>query len=918
VEALEDRQLLATFTVDTTADGGPGSLRLAILDANTLPGVDTIAFSIHLVSILPFPFEPPRPVITPQSALPPITDPVILDGTTERGLELRGTSAGTDPVVDGLTLRGAHNSVVRGLTISGFSGHAIRLESSTGVRVTGNLIDNRSGQGNGRGGIVLDGGADNNLIGGTTSGAANTIHSNLGPGVTVLSGTGNAIRGNEIRGNAGPGIDLGGDGATANDPGDADGGPNGLQNFPVLSAVSRTSDSTTLDGTLQGQPDTLYDVQFYTSTACTPSSLPAGDRFLGAGALRTDAEGNATFSLSLPVEALLAQGFTATATDPGGNTSEFSPCLPVRPGKLTFARVHQGVSELRDRAVLSVVREEGSEGTVTVDFGITAGTATAGVDYQATSGTLTFGPGELVKTFTVPVLDDTLPEGHETIQLQLTNPGGGAQLGTRATLLLSLFDNELSDDERYITRLFRDLLGRGVDLADLRFFTRVLKGGDKGQPGIPNGITGPVGRSRDECMTDVATDFVFSDEDRINLIAGFYSTTGTVGDRSPYLPIGNFLDRAPSAGDLVFWLGQLKGGATLEEVVARFLSSAEYASGPRADGRIWLDQVYFDVLGRPRGAGETFFLDAIQRGAPFRHVADDILRSTEYRDRLITRTYAAFLGRAPDAGGRSDWLALLEQGGDGRSSAGERFIAAILTSAEYYQRNGNSDYTWIPSLYGNLLRRDASDAEETGQESRLQQCITGVQKLAAAMIYTSAEQLGRQVQSLFSRYLERNASAADIGYWVGQLQGGMTVEEVAQALIASEEQVQISGNNADSWRDRLYRSVLKRPPRPGDLFAPDIRTGHALLPQYTVQSTPAAGLGTREERIQAARVLFTGTEYRENTIGGLYTRYLGRTAPADELTYWRTRYQEAGTELEVALGILSSTEYHVRANADPF
>src|SRR5436189_140941 len=46
VEVMESRQLLATFVVNTTADGGLGSLRQAIIDANTTPGNDLISFTI--------------------------------------------------------------------------------------------------------------------------------------------------------------------------------------------------------------------------------------------------------------------------------------------------------------------------------------------------------------------------------------------------------------------------------------------------------------------------------------------------------------------------------------------------------------------------------------------------------------------------------------------------------------------------------------------------------------------------------------------------------------------------------------------------------------------------------------------------------------------------------------------------------
>ena len=59
--------------------------------------------------------------------------------------------------------------------------------------------------------------------------------------------------------------------------------------------------------------------------------------------------------------------------------------------------------------------------TVTVDWETAPGTATAGDDYTAASGTLTFGPGEMTKTVSIAVLDDTQVENDETLTLRLSN-----------------------------------------------------------------------------------------------------------------------------------------------------------------------------------------------------------------------------------------------------------------------------------------------------------------------------------------------------------------------------------------------------------------------------------------------------------------------------------------------------------------
>src|SRR5690349_21586790 len=75
IEAMEERLLLATILVTNTNDGGPGSLRAAILASNQTTGVpDVINFNIT--------GSPGVQTIAPQSALPVITDPVVIDART--------------------------------------------------------------------------------------------------------------------------------------------------------------------------------------------------------------------------------------------------------------------------------------------------------------------------------------------------------------------------------------------------------------------------------------------------------------------------------------------------------------------------------------------------------------------------------------------------------------------------------------------------------------------------------------------------------------------------------------------------------------------------------------------------------------------------------------------------------------------
>ena len=176
-------------------------------------------------------------------------------------------------------------------------------------------------------------------IGGVNPGEGNVI-SNCGLAAVGVENSGTAtIRGNSIfdnpgiNPNNGLGIDLfsGGNGVTFNDPGDADTGPNGFQNFPLITSVAYGASTTTVNGTLSSAPSTIYDVDFYGSPICVrrPQDLPEGRIYLGTQPVTTDGSGEATFSVVLPVALDNGASVTATATDPGGNTSEFSPRFAV-------------------------------------------------------------------------------------------------------------------------------------------------------------------------------------------------------------------------------------------------------------------------------------------------------------------------------------------------------------------------------------------------------------------------------------------------------------------------------------------------------------------------------------------------------------------------------------------------------------
>jgi hypothetical protein len=186
----------ASFTVTTTADSGSGSLRDAITASNGTVGPNTIDFSIG---------SGPQ-TIAPLSALPAVTQPVVIDGTTQPGFSgvplIRLDGAGI-PAATGLSID-AGSSELKGLIVVDWS-IGIELGVAGANTVSGNYIGTNGSAALANGvGIVVDQGSAGNTIGGTVSSERNVISGNSTVGVELTDpGTqNNVVEGNAIGTNA--------------------------------------------------------------------------------------------------------------------------------------------------------------------------------------------------------------------------------------------------------------------------------------------------------------------------------------------------------------------------------------------------------------------------------------------------------------------------------------------------------------------------------------------------------------------------------------------------------------------------------------------------------------------------------------------------------------------------------------------
>ena len=94
--------------------------------------------------------------------------------------------------------------------------------------------------------------------------------------------------------------------------------------------------------------------------------------------------------------------------------------------------------------IITLVRNGSSIGPASVDFATTAtGTAIAGQDYTPTTGTVLFADGQTFQTVTVPVINNGLVEGNQTVGMVLSNPTN-TFLATPNAATLTIIDNNLA------------------------------------------------------------------------------------------------------------------------------------------------------------------------------------------------------------------------------------------------------------------------------------------------------------------------------------------------------------------------------------------------------------------------------------------------------------------------------------------
>jgi hypothetical protein len=354
--------------------------------------------------------------------------------------------------------------------------------------------------------------------------------------------------------------------------------------------------------------------------------------------------------------------------------------------RVQFSADLYSVNENAGAATITVKRNGGSTGALSVNYATSDGTATAGQDYTATSGTLNFADSETSKTISVPLLEDSLLEGVESVNLTLSSASNDAVVGPQTTTTIAIMNesteagtNPIDNAEFFVRQHYADFLNRPPDQGGLTFWT--------------NHIT--------QCFNDAAC----TNERRVGTSAAYFienefQQTGFFIHRFYEATLG----RRSSFAEFTADRGKVVGGANLEagkqafanEFVQRQDFLQQYPAGQ--DASTFVDALIAtakqvsgipDLSTRRDGLIAQYNQGASQADSRARVVwsliDDSAFSAALYNSGFVLMQYFGYLHRGPDQAGYDFWL---DHVNNRNPNNYRSMVCAFITSTEYQHRFG--------------------------------------------------------------------------------------------------------------------------------------------------------------------------------------------------------------------------------------
>lgn len=199
-------------------------------------------------------------------------------------------------------------------------------------------------------------------------------------------------------------------------------------------------------------------------------------------------------------------------------------------------------------------------------------------------------------------------------------------------------------NDRWVSQVFVDLLGRTPSGPEAAVYTALLTGG--------------------ATRTSVAGSFLSSLEYRTKLLTDYYAI---------------FLHRPISAGEVSFWLPAFAASLTDEQIEAQIAASPEYFALAGGTNAGWINRIFNDVLGRSPSGSEVSTFSTLLASSSRMSVGMAVLTSGEADGRRVDQYFTRILRRSPTSLERSSSTAALLGG-----ATNEDLLAQILAADEYF------------------------------------------------------------------------------------------------------------------------------------------------------------------------------------------------------------------------------------------
>lgn len=427
------------------------------------------------------------------------------------------------------------------------------------------------------------------------------------------------------------------------------------------------------------------------------------------------------------------------------------------------------------------------------------------------------------------------------------------------------------NDGAWVDGIFTDVLGRPADPAGRAALLAQLA----------------AGFSRDT----VAFGVLQSDEYRGTLIRDYYS---------------RFLGRNAGQGDLNAWLPAFKAGLSDEQVISLIMSSPEYLGRAGGTNTGFVDKAYRDLLGRgadPAGRDALLLNLAQSQSGARATIAGAITGSPEYSTRIIVTTYQTVLQRGAGSAEINIWLPLLQSsqaGAPGSVSAQEQFVGTVYASGEYFFQNGNTNRSWVASIYNNILGRPGSPPEVSAVLNQVLDFF-GTQRFGVSETFIqSTESRTTFIRNAYQTYLRRAPLDQEIQNWLTLFRGGLKEEQMVGVMVGSAEYfLRQAGNDVRQFIDKAYQDLLGRARGTTENFLLDPLVSGAITRQ------------------QAVDTILSSQEYRRRVVADYFRTYLSREAGLGEVDALVFHLNQGARQSQVLATVLASSEYYLRTHPYP-